>query len=392
MGDIEGNADRVLSWARHAADQGAHVVAFPEMVLTGYPVEDLALRRSFVRASRAALDDLAQRLAADGLGELLVVVGYLDGAADAVPVLGTPAGAPQNAAGLLYGGTRGRPLRQAPPAQLRGVRRVPLLRARRVPDRRARARRGRRDRHLRGHLAGGWPGRGHPRSRRRPPAGHQRVALRAQQGRRPSRPGPPPGGRGRLHARLREHGRRSGRARLRRRLDRGRPGRHRSRPRPAVRRGLPGRRPRPAGRHRGRRRPGELRGERRPQRHHHHARDAHRAARRGLRARRRGDRATARRRGRGLRRPGDRAARLRRQERLRQRRARPLRRHRLGPHRGDRVRRPRCRQRARHLDAQRLLLGALAIRRGRPRASAPACSSRPCRSSRWSTPTSASSS
>jgi NAD+ synthase (glutamine-hydrolysing) len=105
VGDIEGNADRVLSWTRHAADQGAHIVAFPEMVLTGYPVEDLALRRSFVRASRAALDDLAQRLAADGLGELLVVVGYLDGAADALPVLGTPAGAPQNAAGLLYGGT-----------------------------------------------------------------------------------------------------------------------------------------------------------------------------------------------------------------------------------------------------------------------------------------------
>ncbi|MEP6760567.1 MAG: NAD+ synthase [Sporichthyaceae bacterium] len=104
VGDIEGNADRVLSWAQHAADQGAHVVAFPEMVLTGYPVEDLALRRSFVRASRAALEDLAHRLAAAGLGKLLVVVGYLDGAADAVPVLGTPTGAPQNAAGLLYGG------------------------------------------------------------------------------------------------------------------------------------------------------------------------------------------------------------------------------------------------------------------------------------------------
>ena len=64
-------------------------------------------------------------------------------------------------------------------------------------------------------------------------------------------------------------------------------------------------------------------------------------------------------------------------------------RHRLGPHRGDRLRRPRRRQRARHLDAQRLLVGALAIRRRRPRASAPACTSRPCRSSRWSTPSSA---
>ena len=104
VGDIQGNTERVLSWAQHAADQGAHVVAFPEMVLTGYPVEDLALRRSFVRASRSALTELAQRLAATGLGDMLVVVGYLDGAADAVPVLGTPAGAPQNAAGLLYRG------------------------------------------------------------------------------------------------------------------------------------------------------------------------------------------------------------------------------------------------------------------------------------------------
>src|SRR6187397_1530858 len=105
LGDLEGNAAMVREWTGRAAGEGAHMVAFPEMVLTGYPVEDLALRGSFVRASRAALEGLAQRLAADGLGELLVVVGYLDGAADAVPVLGTPAGAPQNAAGLLHGGS-----------------------------------------------------------------------------------------------------------------------------------------------------------------------------------------------------------------------------------------------------------------------------------------------
>jgi NAD+ synthase (glutamine-hydrolysing) len=104
VGDLEGNAEQVLRWAKDAADRGAHLVAFPEMALTGYPVEDLALRRSFVDASRQTLDTLAGRLATEGLGELVVVVGYLDGAPDAVPVLGTPKGAPQNAAAVVHRG------------------------------------------------------------------------------------------------------------------------------------------------------------------------------------------------------------------------------------------------------------------------------------------------
>ncbi len=104
VGDLAGNSELVVGWTRRAADAGAHLVAFPEMVLTGYPVEDLALRRSFVEASRQALDALAGRLAAEGLGEIVVVVGYLDGAPDTAPVLGTPKGAPQNAAAVLQSG------------------------------------------------------------------------------------------------------------------------------------------------------------------------------------------------------------------------------------------------------------------------------------------------
>ncbi|MDQ1641364.1 MAG: hypothetical protein QOJ90_715 [Actinomycetota bacterium] len=105
VGDLEGNAELVLTWTRHAVEQGAHLVAFPEMVLTGYPIEDLALRRSFVEASRLAVSNLAARLESEGLGETLVVVGYLDGAPDAEPVVGTPAGAPKNSAALLHRGT-----------------------------------------------------------------------------------------------------------------------------------------------------------------------------------------------------------------------------------------------------------------------------------------------
>ncbi|MBU6531264.1 NAD+ synthase [Streptomyces sp. NPDC057245] len=104
VGDLAGNAEAVLRWTRHSAGQGAHLVAFPEMMLTGYPVEDLALRSSFVEASRAALRSLAARLADEGLGGLPVVVGYLDRSADARPRYGQPAGAPQNAVAVLHGG------------------------------------------------------------------------------------------------------------------------------------------------------------------------------------------------------------------------------------------------------------------------------------------------
>jgi NAD+ synthase (glutamine-hydrolysing) len=104
VGDLAGNSAKVLAWAGRAAAQGARVVVFPEMMLTGYPVEDLALRASFVTASVAALGDLAERLAAGGLGDLAVVVGYLDRRAGLQPRLGLPAGAPQDAAALLHGG------------------------------------------------------------------------------------------------------------------------------------------------------------------------------------------------------------------------------------------------------------------------------------------------
>ncbi|MFC9234568.1 NAD+ synthase [Streptomyces decoyicus] len=104
VGDLAQNAEAILRWTRHAAGQGAHLVAFPEMALTGYPVEDLALRPSFVEASRGALRTLARRLAGEDLGGLPVIVGYLDRGAQAKPRYGRPAGAPQNAAAVLYQG------------------------------------------------------------------------------------------------------------------------------------------------------------------------------------------------------------------------------------------------------------------------------------------------
>jgi NAD+ synthase (glutamine-hydrolysing) len=94
VGDIAANSAMVVARTAEAAESGAQLVAFPEMTLTGYMPEDLVLRRSFREASRQALTDLAAELAADGLGDVAVVVGYLDFA-----------DGPRNAAAFLQDGT-----------------------------------------------------------------------------------------------------------------------------------------------------------------------------------------------------------------------------------------------------------------------------------------------
>jgi NAD+ synthase (glutamine-hydrolysing) len=104
VGDLAGNADLVSAWTARAVAEGAHLVAFPEMVLTGYPAEDLVLRSSFVQASLDGLQALAARLADEGAGDVAVVVGYCGRTEQSAPALGRPAGEPQNSAALLYGG------------------------------------------------------------------------------------------------------------------------------------------------------------------------------------------------------------------------------------------------------------------------------------------------
>lgn len=104
VGDLAGNAALVLEHCRQAAAAACHVVVLPEMVLTGYPVEDLALRRSFQRASREAAASLAADLATAGLGDLVVVFGYLDYLEKAPAGVGQPHGLPVNSAAVATGG------------------------------------------------------------------------------------------------------------------------------------------------------------------------------------------------------------------------------------------------------------------------------------------------
>src|SRR6516165_9061022 len=104
VGDLAGNSQAIVEWTRRAARRGAGLAVFPEMMLTGYPVEDLALRDSFVDASISMLNDLAGRLTAEGLGGIAVVAGYLGRDTGLVPRTGQPASAALDAAALLYAG------------------------------------------------------------------------------------------------------------------------------------------------------------------------------------------------------------------------------------------------------------------------------------------------
>ena len=73
VGDLDGNASKIVEWIGRARDLGVDVVAFPELAVTGYPPEDLLLRRSFVEDNIAALD----RIAAASKG-IVAVVGFVD--------------------------------------------------------------------------------------------------------------------------------------------------------------------------------------------------------------------------------------------------------------------------------------------------------------------------
>jgi NAD+ synthase (glutamine-hydrolysing) len=94
VGDVAGNAALVREWTATARAAGAQLVAFPEMTLTGYPIEDLVFRESFRDANLRALESLAAES-----GDMAVVVGFLD----------RDGTGPRNAAALLqHGAVQGR--------------------------------------------------------------------------------------------------------------------------------------------------------------------------------------------------------------------------------------------------------------------------------------------
>ena len=76
VGDLAGNSAKIIEFTNKARDEGANLVIFPELALSGYPIEDLALSKDFLVSCQEYLAKLAQGLLEAGCGEITVVVGY----------------------------------------------------------------------------------------------------------------------------------------------------------------------------------------------------------------------------------------------------------------------------------------------------------------------------
>jgi NAD+ synthase (glutamine-hydrolysing) len=73
VGDVDGNAAKVAEWIGRAAGEGVDLAIFPELCVPGYPAEDLYLKRHFVEANRAAVEELA-----GSVGEMTALVGFAE--------------------------------------------------------------------------------------------------------------------------------------------------------------------------------------------------------------------------------------------------------------------------------------------------------------------------
>ncbi len=73
VGDIAGNAAKIAAWIGRARAAGAELAIFPELCVSGYPAEDLYLKRHFVEANRQAVEDLATQVSG-----MTVLVGFAE--------------------------------------------------------------------------------------------------------------------------------------------------------------------------------------------------------------------------------------------------------------------------------------------------------------------------
>src|SRR3954452_12860888 len=71
VGDLDGNAEKIRAGIERARSEGAQLVLFPELALTGYPPEDLLIKTGFLRAAAERLEELA-----DAAEDVVALVGY----------------------------------------------------------------------------------------------------------------------------------------------------------------------------------------------------------------------------------------------------------------------------------------------------------------------------
>jgi NAD+ synthase (glutamine-hydrolysing) len=77
VGDFTGNTAKIIAGIERARDEGAEIVAFPELSLPGYPPEDLLLKPQFIDANLAALEQIIS-----ASKEIITIVGFIDKTSD----------------------------------------------------------------------------------------------------------------------------------------------------------------------------------------------------------------------------------------------------------------------------------------------------------------------
>src|SRR5262245_22339173 len=73
VGDVEGNAEKIVAWINRARDAEADIVTFPELAITGYPPEDLLLKPQFIDANLAAVERVVGKTR-----DIAAVIGFVD--------------------------------------------------------------------------------------------------------------------------------------------------------------------------------------------------------------------------------------------------------------------------------------------------------------------------
>ncbi len=73
VGDFDGNVLKIIHSVKKGEKAGAHVIAFPELAITGYPPEDLLLKTQFIDDNLEALGKIQKTV-----GNILAIVGFVD--------------------------------------------------------------------------------------------------------------------------------------------------------------------------------------------------------------------------------------------------------------------------------------------------------------------------